>query len=160
MKDSLVQSSYLNMLKNRIDLIEIPFSERGSRLMVFRSGNTFSVRLAERWVKSSRQLLAYRERPALIDQWKFTDGDGNPLDLDITTYPHLVESKTGVGTFSLVFLDEETLLVGLPAGRIGMTFQVRMDKAIVDRRGGVLGLSGEIRRNVAYIHRMPIVLRW
>jgi putative isomerase len=144
------QSSYLKMLKDRIDLIDIPFTERGSRLMVFRSGNNFSVRLAERWLKLSRQLTAYRERPALIDQWNFTDSEGRQLGLDITTYPHLVEARTKVGTFILTFVDDETLFVKFPAGRIGMTFQCRMDKARVDRRGGVLGLAGEIRRNVAY----------
>ena len=144
------QSSYFKMLKDRIDLVEIPFSERGSRLMVFRSGNSFSVRLAERWLKLSRQLTAYRERPALIDQWHFTDEDGKQLELDITTYPHMIEARTRIGTFFLAFVDEETLFVRFPAGRIGMNFQTRMDKARVDRRGGILGLAGEIRRNVAY----------
>ncbi len=152
-----VQSAFLEILKNRINLIDIPFSERGSRLMVFRSGNSFSVRLAERWLKLSRQLTAYRERPALIDQCKFTDRDGNELDLDITTYPHMIEARTRVGIFSLAFLDEETLLVGLPAGRIGVSFQARMNKVCVDRRGGVLGLAGEIRRNLAYTSNARIL---
>jgi putative isomerase len=147
---SATPSIYLEMLKNRIDLIDIPFSERGSRLMVFRSGDSLSVRLAERWYKLSRQLTAYRERPALIDQWKFFDGEGNQLNLNMTTYPHMIESSTRAGTFSLAFIDPETLLVSLPAGKIGMSFQVRMEKARIDRRGGVLGLVGEIRRNVAY----------
>jgi hypothetical protein len=144
------KSPYLEMLKDRIDLVAIPFSERGSRLMVFRTGSTFSVRLAERWLKLSHQLTAYRERPALIDQWMFTDGDETPLELDITTYPHKIEIRSKLGTFHLVFLDEETLFVHFPAGKVGMTFQSRMDKARVDRRGGVLGLVGDIRRNVAY----------
>ena len=150
-------SSYLSMLKDRINLVAVPFTERGSRLMVFRSGNNFSVRLAERWLKLSRQLTAYRERPALIDQWHFTDGDGNQLELDITTYPHMIEARTRLGVFFLAFLDEETLFVKVPAGRIGMSFQCRMDKARVDRRGGVLGLSGEIRRNVAYTSNAPLI---
>jgi putative isomerase len=147
---SVEQSPYLEMLKNRIDLIEIPFGERGSRVMVFRSGNNFSVRLAERWLKLSRQLTAYRERPALVDKWNFTDEEGNILDLQVTTYPHKIESRTRLGTFTQVFIDDETLLVSLPAGRFGLTFQTRMDKASVDRRGGILGLVGEIRRNMAY----------
>jgi len=151
------QSAFLEILKNRIDLITIPFSDRGSRLMVFRSGNSLSVRLAERWLKLSRQLTAYRERPALIDQCRFTDGDGNELALDITTYPHMIEARTRVGIFSLAFLDEETLLVGFPAGRIGVSFQARMNRVCVDRRGGVLGLAGEIRRNLAYTSNARIL---
>jgi len=73
--------NFMEILKNRIDLGEIPFCERGSRLMIFRSGNTFSIRLAERWLKVSRRLTAYRDRPALIDQLMFTDEAGNPLEL-------------------------------------------------------------------------------
>ena len=152
------KSPYLEMLKDRIDLVAIPFSERGSRLMVFRTGNTFSVRLAERWLKLSHQLTAYRERPALIDQWMFTDGEETPLELDITTYPHKIEARSRLGTFHLVFLDEETLFVHFPAGKVGMTFQSRMDKARVDRRGGVLGLVGDIRRNVAYTSNARLLL--
>ncbi len=151
------QSSFLNMLKDRIDLSEIPFTERGSRLMLFRSGNNFSVRLAERWLKLSRQLTAYRERPALIDRWNFIDSEGRPLDLEVTTYPHLIEARTKAGVIDLAFLDEETFYVKFPAGRIGMSFQTRMDKARVDRRGGVLSLAGEIRRNVAYTSNAHIV---
>jgi glycogen debranching enzyme len=145
-----VKSTYLEMLKDRINLAEIPFSERGSRLMVFRTGHSLSVRLAERWLKSSRRLTAYRDRPALIDQWMFTDRDGNPLELEITTYPHLIEARTTMGLFSLVFVDEETLLVSYPAGRIGMTFQTKVDKVRTDERGGTLRLTGKIRRNIVY----------
>jgi putative isomerase len=142
--------NFLEMLVNRIDLVEIPFSERGSRLMLFRSGNTLSIRLAERWLKVSRRLTAYRDRPALIDQLMFTDGDDNPLALDITTYPHVIEAMTRLGKFSLVFMDEETVLLSLPPGQVGISFQTRVDKVHTDRRGGVLRLTGKIRRNIAY----------
>jgi hypothetical protein len=60
-------SYFLNLLKNRINLIEIPFTERGSRLLVFRSADTLSFRLAERWFKREAQLLAYRERPPMVE---------------------------------------------------------------------------------------------
>ena len=42
-------SPYLELLKNRINLRTIPFSERGSRLMVFRDnapGNAFCAQIA------------------------------------------------------------------------------------------------------------------
>ena len=69
------QSPYLELLKNRINLRQIPFSERGSRLMVFGKDNRLSVRLAERWFKREGQLAAYRQRPPLVDEWCFTDGE-------------------------------------------------------------------------------------
>ena len=57
-----VNSQYLNLLKNRIDLHEIPFSDRGSRLLIFYSNGQFTVLLAERWFKREGQLSAYRKR--------------------------------------------------------------------------------------------------
>ena len=64
-----LDSPYLNLLKNRINLRQIPFSERASRLMVFQSDHHFTIKLAERWFKLQGQLAAYRERPPLIDRW-------------------------------------------------------------------------------------------
>ncbi|HLO29866.1 MAG TPA: trehalase family glycosidase [Anaerolineales bacterium] len=145
-----INSEYLNLLKNRINLREIPFSERGSRLLIFQSGEHLTIRLAERWFKREGQLSAYRKRPPLIDQWVFTDGEGNPLKFKLTTYPHRIDFETGVGTFSLAFVDTETLLITLPPVQCGIKFNANLDKIQTDRRGGVLRLTGDIRRNVAY----------
>ena len=46
-----IDSPFLRLLRNRINLRQIPFSERGSRLMVFRADDHLAVRLAERWFK-------------------------------------------------------------------------------------------------------------
>src|SRR5678815_2728179 len=102
-----MNSNYLDLLKDRINLHEIPFSERGSRLLIFQSNGHFTVRLAERWFKREGQLSAYRKRPPLIDQWIFTDEKGTLLDLDITTYPHHIECATRIGTFTITFADIE-----------------------------------------------------
>ena len=143
-------SPYLALLKNRINLRHIPFSERGSRLMVSRNGDHLALRLAERWFKREGQLSGYRRRPPLVDEWRFTDGEGRPLDVELTTYPHRVDCATPVGTFSLTFVDAETLLVALPSGKCGITFRANLDRAQTDRRGGVLRLTGDIRRNLVY----------
>jgi len=143
-------SPYLALLKNRINLRQIPFSERGSRLMVFRADDHLAVRLAERWFKREGQLSSYRQRPPLVDEWHLTDGEGRPLDFELTTYPHRLDCRTACGTFTLTFVDAETLLVALPPGRCGMTFRANLDRAQTDRRGGVLRLTGDIRRNIAY----------
>ncbi len=145
-----LDSPYLNLLKNRINMRQIPFSDRASRLLLFRGNQHFTVRLAERWFKLKGELAAYRERPPLIDHWGFTDGEGNPLDFTLTTYPHRLDCSTRVGTFSITFVDAETLLVALPASKCGMTFDANLDNVCSDRRGGVLRLTGDIRRNVAY----------
>ncbi len=145
-----LESPYLNLLKNRINLRQIPFSDRASRLLLFRGNQHFTIRLAERWFKLEGQLAAYRDRPPLIDQWCFTDGEGRSLDFTLTTYPHRLDCSTRIGTFSITFVDPESLLVILPACQCGMKFDANLDSALPDRRGGVLRLTGDIRRNVAY----------
>jgi hypothetical protein len=152
-----LESPFLELLKNRIDLRQSPFSERASRLLVFRSNQHFTVRLAERWFKLAGQLSAYRNRAPLIDGWIFTDDGGRPLDVDVTTYPHCVECTTSLGVFRLTFVDAETLLLTLPAARCGLAFEANLDRAQRDRRGGVLRLTGDIRRNVAYTTDARIV---
>jgi hypothetical protein len=145
-----VTSPFLDLLKDRIDLGRIPFSERGSRLMVFRGNSHLIVRLAERWFRLDGQLSSYRQRPAIVDEWKLTDADGRPVPMTLTTYPHRVDASTPVGCFSLLFVDPETLLLTLPPEACGMSFVARVDQAQADRRGGVLRLTGDIRRSVVY----------
>ncbi|MBP7689243.1 MAG: hypothetical protein KA765_15105 [Thermoflexales bacterium] len=151
-------SPYLALLKNRINLREIPFSERGSRLLIFQTDQHFAVRLAERWFKVDQKLSSYRQRPPLIDEWCFTDEIGTPLAFTVTTYPHRVDAHTSRGTFTIVFEDTETLLIVLPAGGAGVTFRAQLDQAQTDRRGGILRLTGDIRRNVAYTTNVPLTL--
>jgi putative isomerase len=148
---------FLELLKNRIDLQRVPFSDRGSRLMLFRQNDEFDIRLAERWFKQEGQLSGYRDRPPLITGWHFTDGEGSRLPLQVTTYPHRVDCQTPIGTFTITFVDTETLMVTLPAGRCGMAFHANLDQSHTDRRGGILRLTGDIRRNIAYTANAPLL---
>ena len=143
-------SPFLRLLRNRINLGRIPFSDRGSRLMLFRTNDHFVVRLAERWFKQDGQLSSYRSRPALLDELVLTDGDGSPLELELTTYPHRVDCMTRLGEFSLAFLDPETLILALPASVCGVRFVAQLNQAQADRRGGILRLVGEVSRSIAY----------
>jgi glycogen debranching enzyme len=77
--------------------------------------------------------------------------------LDITTYPHRIDCRSESGAFSIVFADTETLLITLPVGTCGLTFQAHLDQSSPDRRGGVLRLTGDIRRNIAYTTNARIV---
>lgn len=143
-------SPYLTLLKNRISLDQIPFSDRGSRLLVLRANGHMVVRLAERWFKADNQLAGYRTRPPLIDEWQLTDADGQSLELEIVTYPHRLDIQTKLGTFTVAFADPETLMITLPATTCGVAFAANLDKSQTDRRGGILRLTGDIRRNMAY----------
>ena len=110
------ESAYFDLLKNLINLRDVPFTERGSRLLVFLEDHHLSFRLAERWMKRDRQLAAYRRRLPIIDNWVFTDGESRPLEFTLNTYPHRLDAITAIGVFSLVFADTETILINLPAG--------------------------------------------
>ena len=145
-----IRSPFLEMLRNRIDLDGIPFTDRGSRLMVLRNGEGLAIRLAERWIKRDNELTAYRDRPSIVAGLQFTDDQGLPLPSTLTTYPHCVLAETRIGTFRLVFVDTETLLISLPAAPCGLSFRAFLDQAQTDRRGEVLRLTGGIRRNMAY----------
>ena|SRR5258706_1137894 len=138
--------SAIDLLHNRIDLVNIPFTDRGSRLLLFQEGNTLFMRLAERWVKWEEQVGHYRKRPPIISDLIFTDADGTPLEISADTYPHLARIVTPVGNFDWVFVDPEALMVCLPAGTYGIQFTALADSASTDRRGGTL----HGKRNIAY----------
>jgi len=151
------QSSFLNLLKNRINLRQIPFSERGSRILIFTNENRIIFRLAERWIKRDQILSAYRRREPIIDNWQFLNKDGQPLSFTTTTYPHRIDFHTEIGTFTFVFEDIETVLILLPRGEFGIRFDANADQAISDSRGATLHLMGNIRRNIAFTTNAKIV---
>jgi len=152
-----LESPFLALLKNRINLKQIPFSERSSRLLVFGGNQHLSIRLAERWFKIDQKLSAYRQRPPIVDELRFTDGDGRPLDLTLTTYPHRLDCETAVGVFSLTFVDTETLMLIPPPAPCGLRFNANFDQAHTDLRGGILRRGGDIRRNLAYTASAQVV---
>jgi putative isomerase len=150
------ESNFLEGLRDRIDLENIPFTERGSRLLVMRRDSALYIRFAERWYKRDRQLSTWRNRPPVLDEIRFTDADGEPLSFTLTSYPHRLDFETRLGTFSLAFTDTETLYLSLPLPACGVKFRARVDEAAADRRGGVMRVTGEIRRNVVYTTNRPV----
>jgi glycogen debranching enzyme len=106
----------LMLLKNHIDLKTVPFSDRGSRLLVYQSEkqNYLYIKLAERLSFLDSQIESYLKRAPFIDELSLLDGNGQQLEYELTSYPHMLELKTRVGIFKLVFQDERTLSIGLP----------------------------------------------
>lgn len=147
------QSLFLQQLRGRITLEEIPFSERGSRLLVFRQDAQLYIRLAERWFKWEDEVGHYRQRAPMLDDFVFTDANGTPLAFTLTTFPHALFFETRAGSYWLAFVDEETLYLKIPAGRSGLAFRVYARQGRTDRRGGEFKGGPEHRathRNVAY----------
>jgi len=158
--NSTPASAFLQQLRGRITLETIPFSDRGSRLLVFRDANRLDIRLAERWVKWEAEVGDYRHRAPIVDDITLLDERGVPLDFEFTAYPHAVYFETQCGEFALVFVDEETLYLKLPSGRVGLTFRVYAAQGRTDRRGGEFKGDPEHRRthrNVAYTTDARIV---
>jgi putative isomerase len=153
-------SSFLQQLRGRITLETIPFSERGSRLLVFRDVCRLDIRLAERWAKWEHEVGDYRQRTPVVDNIVFTDETGTPLDFEFTAYPHVLCFETRCGEFELAFVDEETLYFKLPAGRVGFAFHVYATEGHTDRRGGEFKGDPQHRRthrNVAYSTNARII---
>lgn len=118
---------YLTMLRNKIDITRVPFSNRGSRLLVYQDTEKHSlyVKLAERLTSLDPALDAYRNRPPFIRELVFTDEHGDSLKFDATSYPHVLYFETRVGEFGLVFQDRNTISIGLPPQtKVGIKFHV------------------------------------
>jgi hypothetical protein len=138
MKNEPNRTGFLALLKNHIDLVSVPFSDRGSRILLFRTAHKASlyVKLAERLTFLDGNIEAYLRRPPFIRDLYLLDETGKPLDFTITSYPHQFILSTSIGEFGITFQDEHTLAIGLPASRrAGIRF-------IVDKGKGETLLNG------------------
>jgi putative isomerase len=145
----LTSSPHLNSLKNQINITRVPFSDRGSRLLVFAypEQDRLYVKLAERLTAVQPGLEAYLFRPPYIQDLCFTDEQGMPLTYHLTTYPHALFFQTRLGVFTLTFHKEDTLAIGLPPGvPAGIRFRVSTQMWQQSKDGGSL----KAVRNLAY----------
>jgi len=120
-------ADYLNLLTDKIDISRASFSDRGSRLLVFREPHQSSlfVRLAERLIQLDADIEAYLRRSPFIQGLHLIDGEGQQLQFEVSTHPHYLNFSTRLGNFYLVFQNERTLSFGLPANvNAGVRFRV------------------------------------
>jgi putative isomerase len=142
-------SSHLSLLKDRIDITHVPFSDRGSRLLVFKypDRDRLYIKLAERLTALQPGLDTYRFRPPYIQDLSFIDQEGMPLTYHLTTYPHALLFQTRLGEFALAFRAGDTLAIRLPPGvAAGVNFRVSTQLWQHSEDGG--SLMGV--RNLAY----------
>jgi hypothetical protein len=145
----MTASPYLNLLRNHIDIARVPFSDRGSRLLVFREPgqSKLLVKLAERLTEVQPDIEAYLHRPPFIRGLCLVDEEGETLDFEVVTYPHLIYFHTRLGDFGLVFQDSQTLAFGLPPqATAGLRFHVSPQFWEQTEYGGVF----KSVRNLAY----------
>ena len=142
-------SPYLDLLENHIDITRVPFSDRGSRLLVFKhtEQDSLYIKLAERLTAIQPGLDTYRFRPPYIQDLSFVDGAGMPLSCHLTTYPHALLFQTRLGTFSMAFHRNDTVAIGLPPDTsCGIRFRVSTQMWQRSEDGGSLMAV----RNLAY----------
>ncbi len=144
--------SAIERLHNRIDLANIPFTDRGTRLLLFLRNNEIAVRLAERWAKWERQVGHYRQRPPIVERLTIRNSEGASYTLTSDTYPHAAGLVSDIGRFEWIFVDPETLMLRLPEGRFTLSGIIHAENGSVDRRGATL----RGKRNVAYTTNAPI----
>lgn len=118
----------MNLLQDKIDVTRVPFSDRGSRLLVYKRLDepALFVKLAERLIRVEPGIESYLRRPPFIDELHFVDEAGDPLEFQIHTSPEMIRFQTRIGDFRLAFQDEETLAIGAP-DRVtaGLRFRTR-----------------------------------
>ena len=143
-------SAHLSLLRNHINLKKVPFSDRGSRLLVLQDSDSPSlyVKLAERLTTIQPDIEAYLRRPPFIQDLYLIDENGSVLEFTTITYPHIVHLQTSMGDFAIVFQDEKTIALGLPPRSIaGIRFHVQPQFWETTEGGGVF----KAVRNLVYI---------
>lgn len=139
----------LALLRDQIDITRVPFSDRGSRLLVYVRAEQSSlfIKLAERLLTVEPGIESYLKRPALIDNLVFVDERGDAFNFETSTSPEILDFKTEIGGFHLVFQDENSLVFGLPDHTTcGIRFSVRPTHWLQTEFGGALNHV----RNVTY----------
>lgn len=110
----------LDLLRNHIDISKVPFSDRGSRLLIFQTGSTsrLHVKLAERLTSIQPDIEAYLRRPPFLSDICFIDEQGNALEFETVSSPNVLCFQTRLGEFRLAFQDERTMSFGMPNGTV------------------------------------------
>lgn len=139
----------LNLLKNQIDITRVPFSDRGSRLLIFQHINRpfLYVKLAERLIHVEPGIESYLRRRPFMDELCLVDQDGQVLDYQLITSPEVLQFQTSLGIFRLAFQDSSTLVFGFPEHTTcGIRFRVNATHWHKTSNGG----SVRHVRNISY----------
>ncbi len=117
----------LKHLRNKIDYTKVPFSDRGSRLLVFLTPfkSKYYIKLAERLTNIDPGIETYLNRPPFIHNLSLVDENGEILEFEATTFPHIIYMDTRLGDFALLFANNQTVAFGIPPGiTAGIKFHV------------------------------------
>ena len=148
--------SLIDLLTDKIDITHVPFSDRGSRLLVYRdvNRNFLYIRLAERLIEYFSGIESYLTREPYIPELTFVNGVGEKLPFEITTKPHVLEFQTDLGEYKLVFQDIHTLCFSLPhCTQCGVRLRINAEACTKGSDGGEIYSV----RNLAYSSKSKII---
>jgi putative isomerase len=153
----MLRSPNLTILRNHIDITRVPFSDRGSRILVYKEPDRCSlfIKLAERLTSIEPDIEAYLRRPPFLRDLCLIDEKGEALDYELETHPQVVYFHTRIGEFGLVFQDVRTISIGLPGNQVaGIRFHVAPQYWQKTADGGVF----KSIRNVNYASNGDVVI--
>ena len=152
-----MNTSLLKLLQNQIDITRVPFSDRGSRLLVYQHIEKpgLYIKLAERLIGVEPGIESYLHRPPFIDDLCFIDAQGKVLDFKTITMPEMLRFQSPAGDFCLVFQDLNTLAFGLPNHTtVGIRFRIRPTHWHPTDQGGELK---HVRNAVYHAHNGKVI---
>jgi putative isomerase len=124
----------LESMTDRIDLHTLPFTDRGSRLLVFRDA-----------AGSLRVARAVYETPVdatwVVTDLRVADASGIAVARRMTTRPDRVRLDGPGGAIRLAFADPSTLALVLPAGRVRVRFRTA-GAVVAHASGGFVADAG------------------
>jgi len=133
--------SSIDLLQNKIDISRVPFSDRGSRLLVYKypDQDCLNIQLAERLTNIFPGLESYTKRAPFIQDLIFIDQNEDSLSFEITTHPHVLKFQTCIGTIRLIFQNDYTLCFNFPSGaQCGLHLRITRGKWEKSKNGGVI----------------------
>lgn len=149
--------SLLGLLLNKINITRVPFSSRGSRILVYQypDQDYLNIHLTERLTEFYPGLESYIQREPYIHRIFLVDENCKPLSFKTTTKPHILEFQTRLGRVGLLFQDQYTLCFSFPPNK-----QVGIRLVMAGKNGGKKEHGGEIHadRNLAYMTNAKIIL--
>lgn len=129
----------IELLTDKIYITQVPFSDRGSRLLVYQNPDhdCLYIKLAERLVNYFPGIESYLSRKPYLPELILVNGNGKKLPFKITTKPHVLGFQTDLGIYKLVFQDNHTLCFSLPRHtQCGLRFIINTEKHTKRADGG------------------------
>lgn len=130
------------LLHNKIDYRKVPFSNRGSRILVFlnQQEHQLDIKLAERLINLNPDIEAYLHRPPLVQGLSLIDQHGKQIGFDQTiSSPYAIFLSTAIGNFGITFAGNDALAISMPPQQAcGVQFFVPTNRWELNSSGGLI----------------------